>query len=68
MKAHGWLIMLAVILALIPIFYLNRWLQTLIRPREAAARFFLYMIANFLLVIIYTILLVSLVIKLFPLH
>jgi hypothetical protein len=36
-----------------------------IRPREAADRFFLFIFANFLLVVIYSVLLVGLVVRLF---
>lgn len=68
MKVHTLLIILIFALALIPFYYLNRWLQRVIRPRDAAARFFLFIIANFVLIIVYTVLLVGLIVRIFPTH
>jgi len=65
MRLRSLLILLVIGLALVPAFYLNRWLQRMMRPREAAARFFLYIMANFLLIIVYTILVVGLIVRLF---
>jgi hypothetical protein len=47
------------------VYYLNRWLQRELRPRENAGRFFLFLIANFVLIIIYTVLVVGVVVRLF---
>jgi hypothetical protein len=65
MRLRSLLILLVIGLALVPVFYLNRWLQRVIRPREAAARLFLFILANFLVVIVYTILVVGLIVRLF---
>jgi len=65
MRLRSLLILLVIGLALVPAFYLNRWLQRIIRPREAAARFFLYILAIFLLIVVYTILVVGMIVRLF---
>lgn len=66
MKGRSLLILLLLLLALVPIFYLNRWLQQVVRPRENAGRFFLFLLANFVLIIVYTLFLVGLVVRIFP--
>lgn len=66
MKLRSLLIFLILLLALIPAYSINRYLQRVMRPRESAARLFLFLIANFVLVIVYTIFLVGLILKLFP--
>jgi hypothetical protein len=65
MKLRSLLILLIIGLALVPVFYLNRWLQRVTRPRESAGRFFLFIFANFLLVVVYTVLVVGMVVRLF---
>lgn len=65
MKIRSLLILLALILAMVPAFYLNRWLQRVLRPRENAGRFFLFLFANFVLIIVYTVLVVGVVVRLF---
>jgi hypothetical protein len=37
-----------------------------LKPREGAGRFFLFLLVNFLLVIVYTILIVGIVLRVFP--
>jgi len=66
MKGRALLIMLILLLALVPVFYLNRWLQRVMKPREGAGRFFLFLFVNFLLIIAYTILIVGIVLRVFP--
>ena len=66
MKGRALLIMLILLLALVPVFYLNRWLQLVLKPREGAGRFFLFLFVNFLLIIVYTILVVGIVLRVFP--
>ena len=56
---------LIILLSLIPVYYINRSLLKVLRPRDSAGRLFLYFLANFVLVIIYTILIVGLVVGLF---
>jgi hypothetical protein len=52
-------------MAMVPVYYLNRWLLRVIRPRESAGKFFLFIFANFLLIIVYTVLVVGLAVRLF---
>ena len=59
---------LVILVALIPAFYIYRFLQRVIRPRETPGRFFLFLFANFLLVVVYTITLVAIWVKLFPIR
>ena len=68
MKLRSLLIILIIVIALIPFYYINRWLQRVIRPRDSAGQFVIFVFANFVLVIVYTITLVGLVSKLFPHH
>jgi hypothetical protein len=65
MKLRSLLILLMLIGAMVPAFYLNRWLQRVLRPRENAGRFFLFLFANFILIIVYTVLVVGVAVRLF---
>jgi hypothetical protein len=65
MRLRSLLILLALVLAMVPAYYLNRWLQRMIRPRENAGRFFLFLFANFVLIIVYTVLVVGVAVRLF---
>ena len=53
-------------LSLIPIYSINRLLQRVMRPRESVGKLFLFFFASFVLVIVYTLLVVGLVVRLFP--
>lgn len=66
MKGRALLILLIIIVALAPMYYINRALKRVIRPRETAGRFFLFLFANFLLVVVYTMSVVAIVVKIFP--
>ena len=66
MKGRSLLILLLLVLALVPMYYLNRWLQVVVRPRDNAGRFFLFLFANFVLILFYTVLLVGLIVRIFP--
>ena len=66
MKLRSLLILLILVLALIPAYSLNRYLLRVMRPRDSAARLFLYILTNFVLVIVYTILLVGIIVRIFP--
>jgi len=68
MRLRSLLILLLLLLSLLPMFYLNRWLQRLMRPRENAGRFFLFLLTNFLVIIVYTVFLVGLVVRIFPIR
>ena len=66
MRGRSLLILLLLLVALVPMYYCNRWLQLVMRPRDNAGRFFLFLFANFVLIIIYTVFLVGLVVRIFP--
>ena len=66
MRGRSLLILLVILLALIPLFYLNRWMQRMMRPRESAGRFFLFLFANFVLIVVYTLFVVGLIVRVFP--
>lgn len=66
MKFRSLLILLILVLALIPVYYFNRWLQRVVQPRQSAPRFFLFLFTNFLLIIVYTVLIVGLVLRVIP--
>lgn len=66
MKGRSLLILLLLLLALVPMYYLNRWLQLVMRPRENAGRFFLFLFANFVIILFYTVFLVGLIVRIFP--
>jgi hypothetical protein len=36
------------------------------RPRESAARLFLFLLTNFILILVYTMFIVGLIVKMFP--
>jgi hypothetical protein len=65
MKGHALLIFLIILLALVPLYYINRALLRVIRPRETAGRFFLFLFANFLLIVVYTMTVVAIVVRVF---
>ena len=65
MRLRSLLILLVLILSMVPAYYLNRWLQRVMRPRENAGRFFLFLFANFVLIIVYTVLVVGVIVRLF---
>ena len=68
MKRRALLIWVVIVAALVPLYYINRYLRTLIRPRDAAGRFFLYIFANFLLVVVYTVTIVAIIVRIFPIN
>ena len=66
MKFRSLLILLIIALALIPVYYFNRWLQRVLRPKESAGRFFLFLFVNFLMIIVYTVLMVGVIVRVIP--
>ena len=66
MKGRQLLILLIILLSLVGVFYANKGLQRVIRPRDSAGRFFLYFLANFLLVVVCIVTVVAVIVKLFP--
>jgi hypothetical protein len=65
-KLRSLLILLIIALALIPVYYFNRWLQRVLRPKESAGRFFLFLFVNFLMIVVYTVLMVGVVLRVVP--
>jgi hypothetical protein len=65
-KIQKLLIIFILILSLIPAFYLNRWLQARIQPRQSLPRLFFYILSCFALVFVYSFILVSVISMLFP--
>lgn len=61
------LILFFILVSLVPVFFINKWLQNLVLPRKSLARLLLYFLVVLELIFIYTYLLVQLIAKLFPL-
>jgi len=66
MKLQRLLIVLLILLSLIPIAYMNQWLQRIIQPRRSFIQLMLYVLASLILVFVYTFLLVWIITYLFP--
>jgi hypothetical protein len=62
------LILFFILLSLIPVFFINKWLQNLVLPRKSAGRLLLYILVVLELVAIYTFLLVTIIANLFLSH
>lgn len=60
------MILLILVAAMVPVYYLNRLLNRVMRPRDSAGRFFLFLFANFVLVIVYVLFVVGLIVEIFP--
>ncbi|HTR30202.1 MAG TPA: hypothetical protein VMH27_13085 [Puia sp.] len=68
MKLRSLLILLVLVAAMVPVYYFRRWMRQVMRPRESAGRFFLYLIANFVLILVYTVFVVGVIFRIFPLR
>jgi hypothetical protein len=66
MKLRSLLILLVLVSAVVPVYFLNRWMQRVMKPGENVGRLFLFLFANFLLIVAYTMLMVGLVVRIFP--
>jgi hypothetical protein len=66
MRARAVLILLVVLAAMVPLYYVNRWMKRVMRPRENAGRLFIFLIANFVLIVVYTMLVVGMIVRIFP--
>lgn len=60
------LVMVFILLSLVPAYYLNAWLQKVIRPRQSFGRFMLYLVVSLALVFAYTFLVVTIISWVFP--
>ena len=63
MKGHPLIILLILAASLVPAYYFNKYLQRVLKPRESAGRLFLFMLANFVFIIVYTIMLVGMIVR-----
>jgi len=68
MRLRALLILVLLTVLLVPVYYLNRWMQRVMNPREDAGRLFLFLLANFVLIVVYTLLVVGVIVKIFPLR
>jgi hypothetical protein len=66
MKLRSLLILLLLILAIVPIYYFNGWMRRVLKPRENAGRFFLFLLASFVMIVVYTMLVVGMIVRIFP--
>jgi hypothetical protein len=66
MKVRALLILLVLVATMVPLYYLNRWMKRAIRPGEHAGRLFIFLIANFVMIVIYTMLVVGMIVRIFP--
>jgi hypothetical protein len=66
MKLRSLLILLLLILAIVPIYYVNGWMRRVLKPRENAGRFFLFLLASFVMIVVYTMLVVGMIVRIFP--
>jgi hypothetical protein len=68
MKLRAQIILLVLLVSLVPAYYFSGYLQRVLRPRESAGRFFLFMLVSFMFGVIYIVLLVGMIVRIFPLH
>jgi len=66
MKLRSLIIWIILLLSLLVAYYINRYLQKAMQPRQSPARLFLFLLTNFVLVLLYTMFIVGLIVKLFP--
>ena len=65
-RGRALIVWLIIVVSLVPIYYFNRLLKRTIKPGENPGRLFLFIFANFLLVVVYTMTVVALIVRLFP--
>lgn len=68
MKRRSIAILLVLVVSMVPLYYFNRWLQVVMRPRENVGRLFIFLFANFVAIVAYTVLVIGLIAKIFPLR
>jgi hypothetical protein len=66
MKLRGLLILLVLGAAIVPVYYLNRWMKAAMKPKENIGRLFLFILMNFVMIVVYTVLVVGLIVRIFP--
>jgi len=68
MRTRSLVILLVLAVSMVPLYFFNRWLQKVMRPRENVGRLFLFLFVNFVVIIAYTILVVGMIARIFPLR
>lgn len=63
---EGILILLVILVSLVPVFYINKWLQHLVLPRKSFGRLILYFLVVLELIFLYTLFVVLMIVNLFP--
>jgi len=66
MRFKAIIILFIILLALIPVYGLNQWLQKKIKPRESLSRLFLYLFSGMFTVFVFVLVLVFLIRLVFP--
>ncbi len=66
MKQPSSVLFIVTLISVIPAYYLNRYLQKIIQPRQSFARLMVYLLSGLALVFIYTFLIVKVILWLFP--
>ena len=66
MKWKAIVIVVIILIALVPVYSINKYLQKILRPRQSLTRLFSYLLSGMLLVFLYTLLLVLLIKWVFP--
>lgn len=66
MKARAIFILLIILASLIPVYYINKYFQNILRPRESLSKLFLYLLSVFAFILLYTFLIVFVIKLLFP--
>jgi hypothetical protein len=66
MKWKAFLILFIILVSLFPVYLLNKYFQKIIQPRKSFARLMLYLLSGFVLVFVYTFLVVLVIKKIFP--
>jgi hypothetical protein len=61
------LLLLFILISLVPVFFINKWLKSLVLPRKSLARLVLYFLVVLEFVFAYTYVVVMIITKLFPL-
>ena len=57
---------LLLIVLLVPVYYLVRWMRRAMNPSESAGRLFLFLLAIFVTIVVYTMLVVGVIVRVFP--
>jgi hypothetical protein len=67
MRTRSLVILLILVGSVAPAYYINNYLQRIIAPRQSFTRLLLYLLSGFVLVFVYTFLVIWIISRLFPL-